>query len=37
MVRVGKSVDEDGVIERTLKSDGMRIAECATVIPFSSE
>ena len=30
------SVDEDGAIERTLKSDGMKILECVTVIPFSS-
>ena len=37
MVRDGMSVCEDGMIGSTLQSDGTRIEECATVIPFSSE
>ena len=37
MVREGMSVGEDRVIGNTLQSDGMRIAECITVISFSSE
>ena len=37
VVREGMSVCEDRVIGNTLQSDGTRIAECATVIPFSSE
>ena len=37
MVREGMSVCEDRVIGNTLQSDGTRIEECATVIPFSSE
>ena len=31
------SVCEDRVIGSTLQRDGTRIAECITVIPFSSE
>ena len=37
VVREGMSVCEDRVIGNTLQSDGTRIAECTTVIPFSSE
>ena len=37
MVREGMSVGEDRVIGDTLQSDGTRIAECLTVISFSSE
>ena len=37
VVREGMSVGEDEVIGNTLQSDGTRIAECETVIPFSSE
>ena len=37
VLREGMSVDEDGVTGKTLQSDGMRITECATVTPFSSE
>ena len=31
------SVDEDGMIGSTLQSDDLNIAECITVILFSSE
>ena len=37
VVREGMSVDEDGMIGNTLQSDGTRMLECATEIPFSSE
>ena len=37
VLREGMSVGEDRVIRSTLQSDGTRTAECATVIPFSSE
>ena len=37
VVREGMSVCEDKVIGSTLQSDGTRIAECPTAIPFSSE
>ena len=37
VVREGMSACEDGVIGNTIQSDGMRITECATVTPFSSE
>ena len=37
VVREGMSVGEDRVIGSTLQSDGMRIEECPTVFPFSSE
>ena len=37
VVREGMSACEDRVIGNTLQSDGTRIEECATVIPFSSE
>ena len=33
----GMSVGEGRVIGSTLQSDGTRIEECTTVIPFSSE
>ena len=36
-VREGMSICEDRMIGNTLQSDGTRIAECTTVIPFSSE
>ena len=37
VVREGMSICEDRVIGNTLQSDGTRIVECKTVIPFSSE
>ena len=37
VVREGMSVGEDRVIGSTLQSDDTRIAECETVMPFSSE
>ena len=37
VVREGMSADEVRVIRNTLQSDGTRIAECITVIPFSNE
>ena len=37
MEREGMSVREDRVIGSTLQSDEMRIEECPTVFPFSSE
>ena len=37
VVREGMSVGEDGVIGSTLQSDGTRIVESTTVIPFISE
>ena len=37
VVREGMSVCEDRVIGSTLQGDGTRIAECTTVMPFSSE
>ena len=37
VVREGMSVCEDRVRGNTLQSDGTRIAECITVIPFSNE
>ena len=37
VVREGMSVCEDRVIRNTLQSDVTRIAECKTVISFSSE
>ena len=37
VVREGMSVGEDRVIGNTLHSDETRIAECSTVILFSSE
>ena len=37
VVREGMSVCEDRVMESTLQSDGTRIVECSTVIPFSCE
>ncbi len=37
MVREGMSVGEDRVIGNTLQSDGTRIVECKTAMPFSSE
>ena len=35
--REGMSVREDRVMGNTLQSNNMRILECVTVIPFSSE
>ena len=35
VVREGMSVCEDRVIGSTLQSDGTRIAECITVMPYS--
>ena len=37
VVREGVSVCEDRMIGNTLQSDGTRIAECPTVLPFSSK
>ena len=37
VVREGMSVGESRVRDKTLQSDGTRIAECPTAIPFSSE
>ena len=37
VVREGMSVREDRVMGNTLQSNNMRILECVTVIPFSSE
>ena len=37
VVREGMSVCEGGVNANTLQSDDARIAECATVVLFSSE
>ena len=37
VVREGMSVGEDRMRGSTLQSDGTRIAECITVIPFSNE
>ena len=37
VVREGMSVDEDRKTDITLQSDGTRIEECITVVPFSSE
>ena len=37
MVREGMSICEGRVIGNTLQSDGTRIAECITVVTFSSE
>ena len=37
VVREGMSVDEDRKTDSTLQSDDTRIAECPTVIPFSSK
>ena len=37
VMREGMSVCEDRVIRNTLQSDGTRIAECPTVLSFSSE
>ena len=37
VVREGMSVCEDRVIGHTLQSDGTRMLECKTVIPFSSK
>ena len=37
VVREGMSADEVRVIRNTLQSDGTRIAECITVIPFINE
>ena len=37
VVREGMSVGEERVIGSTLQSDNMRIEECPTVFPFSSE
>ena len=37
VLRESMSVCEDRVIGNTLQSDDTRIAECKTVIPFSSE
>ena len=37
VVREGMSVREDRVMGNILQSNNMRILECVTVIPFSSE
>ena len=37
VVREGMSVDEDRKTDITLQSDGTRIEECITVVPFTSE
>ena len=37
VLREGMSACEDRVIDNTFQSDGTRIAECVTAIPFSSE
>ena len=37
VVREGMSVGEDRKTDITLQSDGTRIEECITVVPFTSE